>query len=86
MTHTEMTFHNKTDIKALAQIFAGSALISSCVASPGETCTLTTGSGKFDIFQRNGATGWELVRKLGSEAKSLTLVKERQGWYAITES
>lgn len=86
MINTEITFHNKTEIKALAQIFAGSALISSCMANPGETCTIPTGSNKYDIFLKNGATGWELARKLGSEAKSLTLIKEQMGWYVITES
>ncbi len=85
MANTEITFHNKSEIKAMAQIFAGRTLVSSCLAKPGETCTLPTESEKYDIFLRNGATGWEIARKLDSEAKNLTLMKEREGWYVITE-
>lgn len=86
MINTKITFHNNTDIKTLAQIFTGRALISSYLAGPGETCTLPTESDKYDIFLKNGATGWELARKLDSDAKNLTLKKEREGWYVITES
>jgi hypothetical protein len=86
MNNSEITFHNKTEIRALAQIFTGSDLISSCIASPGETCSLPTESDKYDIYLKNGATGWELARKLDSDAKSLTLIQERQGRYVITAS
>lgn len=86
MIIAEIIFHNKTDKKALAQIFAGPAIISSCMASPGETCKIPAGLNQYDIFLKDGATGRELARKLGSEAKRLTLVKEHMGWYVITES
>jgi hypothetical protein len=78
-------FHNNTKIKALAQIFTGHTLVSTCLAAPGETCVLPAETAKYDIFFKNGATGWEIARKLDSEAKSLTLIKEREGWYVITE-
>lgn len=86
MTEQEITFHNKTDIKAQAQIFSGRTLVSTYTANPGETCRLVAGSGKFDIFLRNGVTGWEIARKLNSEAISLTLMKQIKGWYALTET
>lgn len=85
MDTTGITFHNKTEIKAQAQIFAGRTLVSTCTANPGQTCVLPDVSEKYDIFLRNGATGWEIARKLDSEAKSLTLMKEKTGWYVITE-
>jgi len=86
MVKTEITFHNKTEIKAQAQIFTGDTLVSTCTAGPGETCVLPTESARYDIFLRNGATGWEIARKLNIEAKTLTLMKESKGWYVITES
>ena len=86
MTKTEITFHNKTEIKAQAQIFTGRVLVSTCTAGPGETCILPTESAQYDIFLRNGATGWEIARKLDSKAKTLTLMKQSKGWYEITES
>jgi hypothetical protein len=85
MLKSEITFHNKSEIKALAQIFTGRTLVSTCLAGPGETCILPTESARYDIFLRNGATGWEIARKLDSEAKTLTLMKQREGWYVITE-
>jgi hypothetical protein len=86
MAKKEITFHNKTEIKTQAQIFTGRTLVSTCTANPGETCVLPTESARYDIFLRNGATGWEIARKLDSEAKSLTLMKQREGWYVITEA
>jgi hypothetical protein len=85
MVKTEITFHNKTEIRAQAQIFMGRTLVSTCIANPGETCVLPTESVRYDIFLRNGVTGWEIARKLDSEAKSLTLMREQKGWYVITE-
>ena len=82
----EITFHNKTEIKALAQIFTGRTLVSTCLAAPGETCVMPAETAKYDIYFKNGATGWELARKLDSEAKSLTLMRHNQGRYVITES
>jgi hypothetical protein len=86
MVKKEITLHNKTEIKAQAQIFIGRKLVSTGTANPGEICVLPTESERYDIFLRNGATGWEIARKLDSEAKTLTLMREQKGWYQITES
>ena len=86
MAKNEITFHNKTEIKAQAQVFTGHTLVSSCIAGPGETCTLPVESLRYDIYLKNGTTGWELTRKLDSQAKTFTLMKERQGWFVLTES
>jgi hypothetical protein len=69
----EVTFRNEAKIKVLAQIFAGRTLVSTCVAGPGETQLLRAESAPYDIFFKNGATGWELTRKLNSGAKNVTL-------------
>lgn len=83
MAKTEITFHNKAKIKVQAQIFAGCTLISNCVAEPGEICVLPADSGRYDIYLKNGSTGWEIARKLDSEAKTLTL-SQHEGWYTLT--
>lgn len=83
MTEAEVTFHNKTDIRTQAQIFTGQALISTCLAGPGETHVLPAGSERYDIFFKNGATGWELARKLDSEDKTVTL-RRHEGRYIVT--
>ncbi len=73
MVEAEITFHNKTEIRVQAQIFAGRRLVSTCVVDPGKTRILKTDSLRFDIFFKNGATGWEVARKLNSDAKSFLL-------------
>ena len=73
MVEKEITFHNKTEIRVQAQIFAGRTLVSTCVVDPGETRILASKSLRYDIFFKNGATGWEIARKLDSGAKSFTL-------------
>jgi D-arabinose 1-dehydrogenase-like Zn-dependent alcohol dehydrogenase len=83
MTETEITFHNKAEIRVQAQIFAESTLVSTCVVSPGETCTLLTTSARYDVYLKNGSTGWEVARKLNSAAKSLALSRHK-GRYVIT--
>ncbi|MBP8000533.1 MAG: hypothetical protein KA314_12430 [Chloroflexi bacterium] len=83
MTETKITFHNKTEIKTQAQIYTGWTLISTCVAGPGETCVLPTQSLRYDIFLKNGITGWELARKLDSDDKTVTL-RQQGGRYVIT--
>ena len=82
MAEAEVTFHNKIKIKVQAQIFSGRTLISTCVAEPGEACILTAGPARFDIYCKNGATGWELAHKLDSEAKVFTLSLQN-GRYVI---
>lgn len=83
MTKTEITFHNKAEIKVQAQIFTGRTLIGTCVAGPGETRSLPAESVRYDIFLKNGATGWEIARKLNIEAQTLTL-SQQKGRYVIT--
>jgi len=83
MTEVAVTFHNKTDIRIQAQIFTGRALISTCVADPGKTYVLPATSEQYDIFFKNGITGWELARKLGGEDKIVTL-RRHQGRYVVT--
>jgi hypothetical protein len=83
MAETDITFHNKLEIRVQAQIFTGRTLISTCVAGPGETQTLPAESMRYDIFLRNGVTGWEIARQLDSEAKTFTL-SQQKGRYVIT--
>ncbi len=85
MTELAVTFHNKTDIRTQAQIFAGQALVSTCVAGPGETHVLSATSERYDIFFKNGITGWELARQLDSEGKTVTL-KRHEGRYIVVTS
>lgn len=70
---TEITFHNNIDIKVQAQIFIGRTYISTVVADPGEVCVLPGQSVPYDVFLKNGATGWEIARKMEIAAKTLTL-------------
>lgn len=83
MTDTEVTFCNRAEIRVQAQIFTGRVLVSTCVASPGEICTLPIHSTRYDIYLKNGATGREIAHKLDSEAKSLTLIRHN-GRYIMT--
>jgi len=85
LVEAEITFHNKTEIKVMAQIFVGRALISTCVVGPGEIQSLLSKSLRNDIFCKNGATGWELARRLDSDARSFTL-SEHQRRYSIHET
>ena len=82
---TKITFYNKTEMRVMAQIFVGRALISTCMLDPGETRILSSGSLRFDIFFKNGATGWEVARKLDSDARSFTLSKH-QRQYTVHEA
>jgi hypothetical protein len=85
LVETEITFDNQTELKVQAQVFAGRTLVSTCVLDPGEICNLPVKSFPFDIFFKNGATGWEIARKLGSDAKSFTLSKY-QTRYTVHEA
>ncbi len=85
MTESKITFHNQTEIKTQAQIYAGRDLVSSCVAAPGETCVLPANSVQYDIFFKNGITGWEMARKLDSEDTTLAL-QQRGGRYIVIGS
>jgi len=74
---TEITVDNQTELKVMAQIFEGRTLISTCMVVPGQSRRLLSGSVRFDIFFKNGATGWEVARKLDTDAKSFTLSKHQ---------
>jgi hypothetical protein len=52
MAATELTFHNKIKMRVQAQIFLGRTLISTCVANPGEVCTLLAEAAGYDIFSK----------------------------------
>ena len=82
MAVIKIKFHNKLNLRTQAQIYKEYTLISTGVAGPGETCILLAASEKYDIYFKNGATGWELARKLDSEAKTVTL-SQRKGRYII---
>ena len=83
MTETKITLHNKLEIKVQAQIFIGRTHISTCVADSGEVCALEAQSSRYDIFLKNGTTGWEIARKLDVEAKTLTL-SQHKGRYILS--
>lgn len=80
-----VTFHNEAGIKVQAQIFMGSTLVSTGMAGPGESCNLPAEPEAYDIFLKNGATGWEVARKMGSESKTVTL-RQLKGRYVVTGS
>jgi hypothetical protein len=52
MAKIQITFHNRIGIRTLAQIFVERALISTALAEPGETCTLSADPGNYDIFSK----------------------------------
>jgi hypothetical protein len=83
MIEREITFHNKLKIKVQAQIFIGRTYISTCVADPGEVCVLPGQSVHYDVFLKNGATGWEIARKLDIAAKTLIL-SQTKGRYVLS--
>ena len=85
MVEAAITFHNKTEMRVQAQIFAGRTLVSTCVAGASETRILPTKSLRYDIFFKNGATGWEIACKLDSEANTFTL-SHHKGRYTIHEA
>ena len=83
MAETEITFHNNAAIRVQAQIYTGRTLVGTCVAGPGEIGTIPSEQVPFDMFFKDGATGWELARKLGSAAHSFTLSRVN-GRYVIS--
>ena len=78
MVEPQITFQNKTEIRVQAQIFAGRTLISTCVVGPGEIRSLPAKSLGFDIFFKDSSSGWEIARKLGSDANSFTLSQNKR--------
>ncbi|MCB8972617.1 MAG: hypothetical protein H6654_03595 [Ardenticatenaceae bacterium] len=82
MTETEITFQNNAEIRVQAQIFAENELVSTCIADPGESPSMPINSAHYDIYCKNGITGWRIAYKLDSDAKTLTLSKSK-GSYII---
>lgn len=82
MAEVRVTFYNKISLRTQAQIFKENMLISTGVVDPGGSCTLVAETGRYDIFCKNGVTGWELARQLDSEAKVITLSRHK-GRYVI---
>lgn len=78
----EVIFHNQATIRVQAQIFAGRTLVSTSVADPGETIHLRADSAPYDIYFKNGITGWEITHQLDSEAKIVTL-RRQAGRYVV---
>lgn len=83
MAENEITFNNQADIKVQLQLFTGYELAGTCVALPGESGRLPAEQERYDIYLKNGATGWEIGHKLNCQAKSLTLTR-LNGRYVIT--
>lgn len=77
MVETEITFHNKTETRVQAQIYAGRTLVSTSLVDPGEIRALPSESLRIDIFFKNSATGWEIARKLDSDANNFTLSQHK---------
>jgi len=48
------------------------------------TKPLPAGPARYDIFLRNGATGWEIAHKMDSADKSITLSQQKGGRYVMT--
>ena len=85
MAEIKVTFHNESELRVQAQIFAGRTLIDTCVLNPGEIHVLSAEPLHYDIFLKNGTTGWEIARKLDSEFTTVTLRHEK-GRYVIVGS
>lgn len=85
MSVLAVEFHNESELRVQAQIFVGRTLIDTCVLNPGETRVLSAEPQRYDIFLKNGATGWEIARKLDSEFTTITL-RHDKGQYVIVGS
>ncbi len=85
MAEIEVTFHNESELRVQAQIFAERTLVDTCVLNPGEIHVLSAEPQRYDIFLKNGATGWEIARKLDCEFTTVTLRREK-GRYVIVGS
>ncbi len=84
MVEEEITFHNLAGIRVQAQVFTGRTLVSTCLANPGESHALRSGSVRHDIYLKDAATGWEVARKRDNEAASVIL-RLHKGHYILTE-
>ena len=82
MSETDITFHNKINIKVQAQIFVGNELISTCMVDPGQSGKMQGESRRFDIYFKNSMTGWKLAYRLGCSSQTFTLYGHK-GSYII---
>lgn len=82
MAEKGIAFYNETEIRVQAQIFAGRALEGTCVLDPGERHVLPVAPRRYDIFLKNGTTGWELARQLDCDYTMVTLRREK-GRYVL---
>lgn len=85
MAEIEVTFHNEATIKVQAQIFTGRTVVSTSLAGPGETILLPVTSMPYDIYFKNGATGWEMTRQLNSKATTVTLLRKAGRYITVGE-
>jgi hypothetical protein len=85
MAELEVTIHNQAPIRVQAQIFTGRTLVSTSLANPGETILLPVASMPYDIYFKNGATGWEMARQLNSEATIVTLLRKAGRYTTVCE-
>ena len=85
MAELEVKFRNKATIRVQAQIFMGRTLVSTALASPGETILLSVESIPYDVYFKNGATGWEITRQLDSKATTVTLLRKAGRYIMVGE-
>ncbi|HSH02925.1 MAG TPA: hypothetical protein VLL52_10435 [Anaerolineae bacterium] len=82
MGEVKITFNNNINIRTQVQIFIEQELVITDVVDPGESSVLLIPSSRYDVYLKNGLTGWELARKLNSEAQTITLIQHK-GRYVI---
>jgi hypothetical protein len=83
MAEAEIIFINQATIRVQMQIYDGRTLLGTCVAGPGEVGVVAAAPERCDIYLKNGVTGWEIVHKLNSSLKKLTLI-QLNGRYVVT--
>ncbi len=82
MAQLQVTFHNETKIRVLAQIFAGRDSFSSLFVEAKTTKTLSAESRPYDIYFKDAISGWEVGHKRGSSDTAITLRAEK-GHYVV---
>jgi hypothetical protein len=85
MAELEVTFHNEATVRVQAQVFMGRTLVSTTLASPGETILLSVESIPYDVYFKNVATGWEITRQLNSKATTVTLLRKAGRYIMVGE-
>ena len=82
MAQLQVTFHNETEIRVLAQIFAGRDSFSSLFVAAKSTETLSAESQPYDIYFKDAVSGWEVGHKRDSSDTAITLRSEK-GRYVV---